>query len=223
MRILELFSGTGSVGRAASEMGHEVMSLDISNKYNPTFVANVLEFDFSIFPRGYYDLIWASPPCEKYSIAPCHMLSQEERRQRAEEANAVTRKTLEVIETLRPKWFAIENPASSAMWKQGIFDHLPKPKKVSYCMYSTWGYRKNTYICTNIPFENKYCKGDCGYIQTFVHDGKTRRHHISVAKQGVSAHCKDLGVQNTTHSKYELYRVPEKLIKDILQATSTQD
>ena len=31
MNILELFSGTGSVGKVASEMGHSVVSLDLKN------------------------------------------------------------------------------------------------------------------------------------------------------------------------------------------------
>ena len=42
--------------------------------------------------------------------------------------------------------------------------------------------------------------------------------HESVAKQGVSAHCRGTGVQSTTHKRDELYRVPEKLRKGILEA-----
>ena len=48
MRILELFSGTQSVGKVAREMGHEVVSLDISETYKPDYVANILDFDFSL-------------------------------------------------------------------------------------------------------------------------------------------------------------------------------
>ena len=154
MRILELFSGTGSVGKVAREMGHEVVSLDISDKYNPDFVANILDFDFSLWHRGYFDLLWASPPCDSYSIAPSHMFDKEERDERATSANAVTRRTLEVIQYLQPKFYVVENPATSLIWKQGIFDELPGVmfKKVSYCMYSDWGYRRNTAFATNIPF-----------------------------------------------------------------------
>ena len=45
MRILELFSGTGSVGKVAREMGHRVVSLDISNKYKPDICADIMDID----------------------------------------------------------------------------------------------------------------------------------------------------------------------------------
>ena len=71
MRILELFSGTGSVGKVAREMGHEVVSLDISNKYKPDICMDILDFDYKQWPSGSFDLVWASPPCQLYSITPC--------------------------------------------------------------------------------------------------------------------------------------------------------
>ena len=46
MRILELFSGTGSVGKVAREMGHQVVSLDISNKYKPDICADIMDIDY---------------------------------------------------------------------------------------------------------------------------------------------------------------------------------
>ena len=94
VKIPELFSGTGSVGNVARELGHTVVSLDISPKYSPDFVADILEFDVTLWHRGYFDMIWASPPCEKYSIAPCQLFSAEERAERAQQANAITRRTL---------------------------------------------------------------------------------------------------------------------------------
>jgi hypothetical protein len=221
MRILELFAGTGSLGKCAREMGHTVVSLDISPKYSPDFVADVLEFDFSLWHRGYFDMIWASPPCDSYSIAPNHIFDKEQREKRCTEANAVTRRTLEVIQHLQPKHYIVENPATSLIWKQGIFDELPGVlyKKVSYCMYSDWGYRKNTKLATNIDFVPKICTGQCGYVRQIKDaQGKIRFLHESVAKQGVSQHTKGLGVQQTTHKRWELWRVPEKLIKDILTA-----
>ena len=39
MRVLEIFSGTGSVSKVCEELGYEVISVDISDKYStPTFL-----------------------------------------------------------------------------------------------------------------------------------------------------------------------------------------
>ena len=220
MRILELFSGSGSLGKAARERGHDVVSLDIApcGDYTPDFLADILEFDYTIWHRGFFDLVWASIPCEKFSIAPARGFTAEERQARAEEGCVIARKTRAIIDHLQPRFTVIENPASSSLWKQGIFDDLSR-KTVSYCMYSDWGYRKNTCIATDVDFVPKRCKGDCGYVRTIIDlEGKAHRWHTSVAKQGVSAHTRGLGVQDHTHKRNELWRIPPKLLEDILEA-----
>ena len=45
MKILELFSGTGSVGKVAQKLGYEVTSLDIEKQFNPTLCMSIMEFD----------------------------------------------------------------------------------------------------------------------------------------------------------------------------------
>ena len=35
--------------------------MDISGKFEPTVVAYVLLFDYTVFPRGHFDVVWASP------------------------------------------------------------------------------------------------------------------------------------------------------------------
>jgi hypothetical protein len=220
MRILELFSGTGSVGKVAREMGHQVVSLDISNKYKPDICADILDIDYkALWPKGSVDLVWASPPCQLYSIAPAHIFSEEAREARAQEGNAVTRRTREIIDWLEPKYYVVENPNSSLIWKQGIFDDL-KTVKVSYCKYG-YLYRKHTRLATNVDFGPKVCKWDCGAVRQ-IRDaqGKLHFHHQQVAKQGISAHCRGMGVQDTTHKRDELWTIPSQLVRDILEAAS---
>ena len=49
MKLLELFKGTGSVGKVAKKMGMIVMSVDILDKYMPDIVADILEWDYKKF------------------------------------------------------------------------------------------------------------------------------------------------------------------------------
>ena len=65
MRVLDLFSGTHSVGTVASALGYEVVSLDLSDA---TICCNILEWEYkTAFSVGYFDMIWASPPCDTFS------------------------------------------------------------------------------------------------------------------------------------------------------------
>ena len=65
-KLLELFSGTGSVGKVAKDLGFEVISLDLKNA---DINIDILQFDYKIYPLGYFDVIWSSPPCTEYSKA----------------------------------------------------------------------------------------------------------------------------------------------------------
>ena len=70
MRLLELFSGTKSIGRAFEKRGWEVVSLDLTNEFHPTIQADILEWDYkSCYPPGYFMVIWSSPCCTNYSRA----------------------------------------------------------------------------------------------------------------------------------------------------------
>ncbi len=46
MNVLELFSGTGSVGKCCKELGWDVVSVDIEKKFNPTDLCNIIDFDY---------------------------------------------------------------------------------------------------------------------------------------------------------------------------------
>ena len=47
MRLLEIYSGTGSVGRPFKEAGHEVISIDIDPRFEPTICDDIFNIDYS--------------------------------------------------------------------------------------------------------------------------------------------------------------------------------
>ena len=65
--LLELFSGTKSVGDEFQKHGFDVMSVDMESKFSPTFCVDICDFDYKSIPPP--DFVWASPPCETYSLA----------------------------------------------------------------------------------------------------------------------------------------------------------
>ena len=68
-RLLELFCGTKSIGRAFEVAGWEVVSLDIVSKFEPTILCDIRSWDYTLFPPGHFDMVWASPVCAEYSRA----------------------------------------------------------------------------------------------------------------------------------------------------------
>ena len=66
MKLLELFSGTRSIGTVAKKRGYDVVSLDLKNA---DINCDILQWNYKEYPTGYFDFIWSSPPCTEYSRA----------------------------------------------------------------------------------------------------------------------------------------------------------
>ena len=94
-RLLELFSGTGSIGRAFAARGWEVVSVDLDPKFQPTICCDVMELDEAAL--GHFDFVWASPVCTEYSRALT------KRPRNLEAGDRLVLRTLEIIENLRPR------------------------------------------------------------------------------------------------------------------------
>ena len=201
--MLELFSGTGSVGTVAKRLGYEVVSLNLKNADINT---NILDFDYKQYEPEYFDIIWGSPPCTEYSIAKTVGI------RKIEEANEIVLKTLEIIEFLNPKYFILENPQTGLL-KNQVFMHGLPYVDIDYCCYS-FAYRKRTRLWNNI-FNWKpraLCKRNCGSMD------ETGRHHKGIAQHGPSSKSGGC-INQKTHTMKELYRIPEELIHEILGST----
>jgi len=104
-RALDLFSGTGSVGRRIQEWGFEVTSVDIDPSTKPTYVVDILKWDYKkLFIEGYFDLIAAGVPCTEYSRAKTNG------NRNFPLADKIVNATLALIDFFKPKAWWIENP-----------------------------------------------------------------------------------------------------------------
>jgi hypothetical protein len=206
MKLLELFSGTGSVRKAVGERFSEVVSIDILQKFNPTECCDILEWDYTQYSSGYFDVIWASPPCTEYSKAK----TQGERNFVL--ADSIVKRTLEIIEYFSPMVWFIENPQTGKLKDREFMLGIPYID-VDYCQYGK-AYRKRTRIWTNIEYDGKLCnKESCPAVVN-------GRHKLSCGN-GYSH-------SNKTESKYsgqkytdraipkeEKYSIPTLLIQEL--------
>ena len=60
MKLLELSSGTQSVGKVAKNLGYEVVALDLKNA---DINCDILDWDYTTYEPCNFDIMWASPPC----------------------------------------------------------------------------------------------------------------------------------------------------------------
>jgi site-specific DNA-cytosine methylase len=206
-RLLELFSGTKSVSKAIGSRYHEIISVDILEKFEPSVVADILRWDYKIYPPGYFDTIWASPPCTEYS--KMKYLSMKPRN--LDLADSIVKRTLEIIDYFRPNRWYIENPQTGLLKDRPFMMGIPFTD-VDYCMYSDWGYKKKTRIWTAVDYEGKLCNKKCGNINNGVH-GKPTMFYIP--KSGNLD--KSIAVYRN-QSRDDMYRIPEKLIIELFDA-----
>ena len=198
MKLLELFSGTGSVGRVASDLGYTVVSLDLKNA---NINEDILQWDYTKFDKD-FDVIWASPPCIEYSIAKTTGV------RKIDYANSIVKRTLEIINHFNPKIWFIENPQTGLLKKQEFMKDLDY-YDIDYCKYGM-SYRKRTRIWTNLKDwkPRPLCKKDCNSIR----DGK----HKETAQRMPSGKKSDWGNDYVLHKQDDLYKIPSPLIYEIL-------
>ena len=211
MRVLELFSGTGSVGKVCKQKGWEVTSLDFIDKWNADIVCDILEWDYKSLPQDSFDLCWMSPPCCEYSkvkdswlgrelidgkTKERYIFTKEIQNQKRLESDKLVKRALDIVDYFKPKYWFMENPATGNLGKRDVVKGIPY-YDVDYCKYSNWGYRKRTRIWTNKKdFIPKKCCKDCENM-----DESKKKHVADVSRNYSSPQMR--------------YRIPEKLILEL--------
>lgn len=72
MKVLELFAGTRSIGKAFEQRGHEVFSVEWDKQFEDIdLYEDILKVQANdiLEKFGRPDVIWASPDCSSYSVA----------------------------------------------------------------------------------------------------------------------------------------------------------
>lgn len=139
MIVLDLFCGLKGWSEPFLQRGHTVYTLDIDPKFQPDYVADILEINPKTLPSP--DIILASPPCEAFSVlrigrnwtGPDDNPPHHPKTSVAKNAYKIVSKTLDIIDKLEPTYFIIENPRAK-LRKLDLMQGLDR-KTVTYCQY----------------------------------------------------------------------------------------
>ena len=154
MIVFDFFAGTGSATKAFEDRGHKVIKVEL----DPQFEADerdILKLTASglITKYGRPDFIWASPPCQSFSVASIGRHWTIDKKPKTEAAGLAIKlvsHTLTLIKDLNPsKGWLMENPRGM-LRKQPIMKDLPRTT-ITYCQYGDnrmkptdlWGYVDN--------------------------------------------------------------------------------
>lgn len=154
MRVLDLFAGTGSATKAFEDAGHEVIKVELNEKFE-AHERDVLAMtpEYLREKYGEFDFIWASPPCTTFSIASVYVYWNKDgsiKDERVYHGIAMVKKAIELVTELQPRYgWIIENPRGM-LRQQDFMQNLPR-QTITYCQYGDfrmkptdiWGAAKN--------------------------------------------------------------------------------
>jgi len=191
MKVLELFSGTGSVGKCCKALGWESVSVDFLLPADHK--CDIMDFDYKQYPKDEFDIVWSSPPCTEYSKAKTRGVRD------IDGANKIVMRTLEIIKYFDCAYWFMENPQTGLLKDQPFMKDLDFVD-ADYCMYGK-PYRKRTRFWTNKKCKMHLCDKNCG---SFV-NGK----HIGSCGNGKKIYS------DKSYSLHEKYSIPEDLIYNL--------
>lgn len=205
MRTLEIFAGTQSFSKAVKRQSEEnvAITVDILDKFSPTHISDIRSWNYRQYPRGYFNIVWASPPCTEYSKAK----TRGERN--LDLADELVRLTIDIIDYFSPQVWIIEN-VGTGLLVQRMDDICPGLDKyfVDYCAYGK-PYRKRTVFWCNVPLTLDLCAGPR------VCTGMDGNKHIGSCGNGTRTY-NSVGI----NSVWEKDSIPERLMDSVLTQVS---
>jgi hypothetical protein len=195
LNLLELFKGTGSVGKVAKSYFDNIVSLDCDEKSKADITIDILKWNYKkFFDETHFipSFIWASPPCNTYSplsypLKERNIETAEPISERAKLGTKILYRTLRIIsffKKINPYLrFVIENP-------KGMMRNDKRMKKLQLktTLYYYYGdkRRKMTDFFSN-------------FTLTLIQDGKTPKKISQIV---------DLPLNDR-------YKIPKQLIEHI--------
>lgn len=133
---------------------HDTHTIDNDPRLDPDWCEDMLETSLSSF-RGNVDILWASPPCQGFSVAVIGRNWNRDYTPKTDSARlamALAMRTLDLIREAKPTYFFIENPRGM-LRKMPFMEAFLKEMggvrhTISYCQYGDTR-QKPTDIWTN--------------------------------------------------------------------------
>jgi len=208
----EFFAGSRSFSKEASKRGFVTYTTDIETFEGIDQICDIFNFDIdlALAKTGKPDIIWFSPPCNKFSVARCFdnwlKVGSEyiPKSEGAEIALLMMDKVNYIIDKVKPKFFIIENPRGLMRKMEPFKKHIRQT--VWYCRYGDKR-AKPTDLWTSFPIVVKTCKN---YKYNKNGEIIDRHCHHEAARRGAAT-----GTQGM-NGNYERSKVPSDLINSIL-------
>ena len=218
MKTLELFAGSRSFSKVADDYGFTTYATDISPYDKINQIADIFHFDLDKaikYLDGKPDIIWASPPCEVFSISSVshHWIKKEAKysffeqdtfipkSRQAKRGLEIIRLTVDIIQYVKPKYWFIENPRGMLRKMQILKNY--KKRTITYCSYGDER-MKPTDIWTNSKWIPKpMCKRSERHLC----------HHKSYPR----------GSSDGNYRKMRRQHIPPKLFVEIFETIKEKD
>lgn len=213
MKTIELFAGTKSFSKVADELGYDTFTTDYELIDGQNIVADIHDLTKTDFPYT-PDVLWASPPCEGFSVASIGAnwtgghRAYIPKSDTARRSIDLVKQCLRIIDEVKPKYYFIENPRG-VLKKLDLLKHVPYMHTVWYCKYGDTR-AKPTNIWTNAPWfkPRLVCKN-----YRYNKDGSIQDQHChhESARRGAKTGTQGIdGYKNRS-------RIPRQLFDDIFE------